>query len=201
MTQTALYLRISEAEFDVKALEKLLAHGSVKCLRLDLHTEQLETWQSVIATVRPICHAHDVAVLVTNHVALVMQHDLDGVHLTHAGVSVPKARESLGRDKIIGAYAATSRHTGMGLAESGADYVSFGPVWRDPALSDQEVAVVDTFAWWQEMIEIPVVAEGGMTPAIAKKLQGVVDFLVLDLSQCKAVEDIYSYIPNAPHTG
>ena len=41
------------------------------------------------------------------------------------------------------------------------------------------------FAWWQDMIELPVVAEGGMTPEHAARLSGVADFV----AACRSVWD------------
>ena len=66
----------------------------------------------------------------------------------------------------------------MTAAEIGADYVSFGPVGAS-GLGDGTVAPLDLFDWWSEMIEVPVVAEGGMTPDLAAALAPHVDFLAL----------------------
>jgi thiamine-phosphate pyrophosphorylase len=67
----------------------------------------------------------------------------------------------------------------MVAAEAGADYVSFGPLTAS-ALGDGEVADPDLFVWWSEMIQTPIVAEGGMTSEIARALAPTVDFLALD---------------------
>ena len=66
----------------------------------------------------------------------------------------------------------------MTAAEIGADYVSFGPVGAT-GLGDGSAAPLDLFAWWSEMIEVPVVAEGGLTPELAADLAPVADFLAL----------------------
>ena len=87
-------------------------------------------------------------------------------------------RTALGKDAIVGAYAAASRHEGMAAGEIGADYVSFGPVAAS-GLGDGKVAPFELFRWWSEMIELPVVAEGGLTPELAAELAGVADFLAL----------------------
>ena len=100
---------------------------------------------------------------------------LDGVHLEDGARSVRKARKALGPDAIIGAYCAASRHEGMNAGEAGCDYISFGPV-TETALVDGEVADTELFEWWSQMIELPVVAEGGLDPNIIALLAPVTDF-------------------------
>ena len=80
---------------------------------------------------------------------------------------VRAAREALGADAIVGAHARASRHDGMTAAEIGADYVSFGPLDRARASATAALAPLELFEWWSEMIETPVVAEGGLTPDLA----------------------------------
>jgi thiamine-phosphate pyrophosphorylase len=52
----------------------------------------------------------------------------------------------------------------MAAGENGADYIAFSPV-GDMGLGDDIRAERDLFAWWSEMIELPVVAEGGLDTA------------------------------------
>ena len=127
---------------------------------------------------REIAHARDVAVVIEDHVQLALRHGLDGVHLTDRARSVRYARKELGADAIVGAFCGASRHDGMNAAEAGADYVSFGPCGAS-VLGHGETAEPDLFQWWSEMIEIPVVAEGALTPALIGQLAPVSDFIAL----------------------
>jgi thiamine-phosphate pyrophosphorylase len=127
---------------------------------------------------RAICHARDVPLVVTEHFRLVPRLGLDGVHLPDGARQIRSVRKALGGEAIVGAFARTSRHEAMTAAEVGADYVSFGPV-SDDGLGDGRVADTELFAWWSEMIEVPVVAEGGLTPGRAGELARVADFLAL----------------------
>ena len=45
-----------------------------------------------------------------------------------------EACKALGADRIVGAFGGASKHTGMSLAEAGADYVSLGPIGEGLAL-------------------------------------------------------------------
>ena len=127
---------------------------------------------------REIAHARDVAVVIDDHVQLALRHGLDGVHLRDGARSVRYARKELGADAIVGAYCGASRHDGMNAAEAGADYVSFGPCGAS-ALGHRPVAELDLFQWWSEVIEVPVVAEGALTPALIGHLAPITDFIAL----------------------
>ena len=124
---------------------------------------------------RELVHARDVPLVIEDHYALVERLGLDGVHLTDGSRSVRKVRKALGDDAIVGAYCGASRHDGMNAGEMGADYVAFGPAGAT-ALGTGERAGRDLFAWWSEMIELPVVAEGALDPATVAELEAVTDF-------------------------
>jgi thiamine-phosphate pyrophosphorylase len=66
----------------------------------------------------------------------------------------------------------------MTAGEIGADYVAFGPV-SDSSLGDGTLAPLELFEWWSETIEVPLVAEGGLTPDLAEALAPYAEFLAL----------------------
>ncbi len=123
-------------------------------------------------------HARDVALVIDSHILMVERLGLDGVHLTDGARNLREARKALGADAIVGTFCGASRHDGMNAAEAGADYVSFGPV-VDTGLGDGTVADRDLFDWWSQMIEVPVVAEGGLRAADLAGLAPVTDFFGL----------------------
>ncbi len=182
-TSAQLYL-VTPRAFDpaafAAALEAALAAHPVACLRIDLGEAEEDTWRQAVNHLMPVAHAHEVALVVAEHHRLVGPLGLDGVHLRTSRTPIREVRKKLGRERIIGAFAGASRHRGMTLAEAGADYVSLGPVAESGALGDGKLAGDDLFQWWAEMIETPVVAEGGLGPADAARLAPYADFLVPD---------------------
>lgn len=179
-----LYL-VTPDRFDPEALAGLLAPmlagGAVACVRLDCGQAPEETWVRAANYLMPACHAADVPLVVTDHYRLVGALGLDGVHLSDARASLREVRKALGADRIVGAFGGAERHRGMSLAEAGADYVSLGPVRAEGALGDGAVADDDLFDWWAEMIETPVVAEGGVRPEDLERLGESADFFVPDV--------------------
>lgn len=147
----------------------------VACLRLSMATRDEVRLSRAADALREAAHARDVAIVIESHLALARDLGLDGVHLVDGARSVRKARSALGKDAIVGTYCHASRHDGMNAAEAGANYVAFGPVGAS-ALGDGTLAERDLFAWWSEMIELPVVAEGNLDTGLAASLAPVTDF-------------------------
>jgi thiamine-phosphate pyrophosphorylase len=156
-------------------LARVLDGAEIACLRLALATRDEDRLARAADACREIAHARDVPLVIETHVGLVARHGLDGVHLPDGARGVRAARRALGPDAIVGAFARASRHEGMNAAEAGADYVAFGPA-GDSLLGDGSRAPGDLFAWWSEMIETPVVAEGALTPAVVAELAPHTDF-------------------------
>lgn len=159
-------------------LARVLDSTPVSCLRLALVSRDEDTIGRTADACRMVAHDRDIAIVIENHLKLVERHGLDGVHLSDGARSVRAARKDLGADAIVGAYCAASRHEGMNAGEAGADYVCFGPL-GDSALGTGTRAERDLFAWWSDMIEVPVVAEGALTPALVRDLAPVTDFFAI----------------------
>lgn len=180
-TAPQLYL-ITPVGAEPSAIQPMLAEiierFEVACIRIPGAGDETKLGR-MADTVRELAHAHDIAVVIEDHVQLAQQHGLDGVHLLKSGGRhIRQARSVLGPDAIVGAYCNASRHEGMTAAEAGADYVSFGPV-RPTGLGSGELAEPELFAWWSEMIEVPVVAEGGLDAPIIGKLAPITDFFAI----------------------
>jgi thiamine-phosphate pyrophosphorylase len=156
-------------------LARVLDAVPVACVRLPLAgSDEMELTRMADAA-RLVAHARDVAVVIETHVGLVERLGLDGVHLLDGARSVRKARKDLGADAIVGAYCGVTRHEGISAGEAGADYAAFGPIGAT-GLGDGAVADWDLFQWWSEMIEVPVIAEGGLTVELIERFAPVTDF-------------------------
>ena len=156
-------------------LATVLDAHEIACIRLDMATRDQDTIARAADALREVAHARDVALVITEHVLLAERLGLDGVHLPDAARSVRDARKTLGTDAIVGSFCGSSSHDGMTAGEAGADYVSFGPVGAT-GLGDGDSAPLDLFQWWSEMIEVPVVAEGGLTPETVAQFAPHTDF-------------------------
>lgn len=179
--QPQIYL-LTPPDFELSSfpdrLAQVLDGHEIACLRLALASQDEDRLSRAADTVRDVAHARDVAVVIDTHFSLAERLGLDGVHLLDGARNVRAARKSLGRDAIVGAYSGTSKHDGMNAGEAGADYVAFGPVGAS-TLGDGNRAPQDLFAWWSEMIEVPVVAEGHIDSDSVEALAPITDFIAV----------------------
>lgn len=111
-----------------------------------------------------ICRARDVAFIVNDSIALAKRIGADGVHLGQQDGSVREARDALGRDAQIGVTCHASRHLAMEAGEAGADYVAFGAFFPSETKASEHRPELELLTWWQNLMEIPCVAIGGITP-------------------------------------
>ena len=176
-----IYL-VTPASFDPEAFAPRLARVvdgiDVACLRLAMAGGDEDAIARAADVLRELAHARDIPLVIERHAILAERLGLDGVHLPDGARDLRKLRKTLGNDAIIGAGCGASRHDGMNAAEAGADYVSFGPC-GESALGHGGIAELDLFQWWSEMIEVPVVAEGALTPGLIGHLAPVADFIAL----------------------
>jgi thiamine-phosphate pyrophosphorylase len=77
----------------------------------------------------------------------------------------------------------------LNAGEAGADYISFGPI-AGSALGDGDQVNPELLEWWSEMIEIPVVVEGGITEELIRSLSDKVDFFAIGPEIWEAEEPV-----------
>ena len=136
-----------------------------------------------------ICSAHEVAFIVNDSISLAKRLKADGVHLGQKDGDPREARQELGRDAQIGVTCHASRHLALEAGEAGADYVAFGAFFPSETKQTEHRADIGLLEWWHEMVEIPSVAIGGITPEnCAPLVKAGADFLAVSGAVWKADE-------------
>ncbi len=181
-----------EPEAFLPLLRPVLDAAPVACVRLAMAGAGEDRIARAGDALREVLHARDIALVIEAHVMLAERLGLDGVHLPRGTGGIRKLRAERGGDFIIGADCGASRHEGMNAAEAGADYVAFSPAGETP-LGAGARAGRDLFEWWSEMIEVPVVAEGAMTPSVVADLAPVVDFVAFGAEIWEAPDPLAAF--------
>lgn len=159
-------------------LSGVLEATPVACLRLSMASTDEDRLMRAGDALREVAHRFDVPLVIDRHWQIAERLGLDGVHLPDGARQVRAARKALGDDAIVGSHCGTSRHDGMNAGEAGADYVAFGPC-APSALGDGSHAADDLFAWWSEVIEVPVIAEGALNAETVARLAPITDFFAI----------------------
>lgn len=106
---------------------------------------------SLAREITPQAQAKGVAVLIDGEPRDAPRSGADGVQVEATAEAVTDARRSVGKDRIVGVHAGSSRHAAMEAAEAGADYVALSQ--NGPAIGGEPIV-----KWWAEFFEIPCVA-------------------------------------------
>lgn len=144
-------------------LDKALGAGEVAAVQIRLKPASDEQVRAAVARLKPVCHAHGVPVLLNDRPDLARATGCDGVHVGQEDASVADARRMLGDSAMIGATCHDSRHLAMEAAEAGADYVAFGAFYPTDTKQTEYKPEPDVLTIWQETMETPCVAIGGIT--------------------------------------
>ena len=146
-----------------RTLAAALDAGDVAALQLRLKDAPDAVIAAAVDVIFPIARSRDVALILNDDPALAARLGCDGVHVGQTDTPYAEARRLIGRDRMVGVTCHDSRDMAMEAAEAGADYVAFGAFFETetkqaPTRADPEILEI-----WQETMEVPCVAIGGIT--------------------------------------
>ena len=179
-----LYLITPPALPDLDAftatLDQALSGGDVAALQVRLKGVVDGVIAQAVRAVQPLCAAHGVALILNDRPDLAAKLDCDGVHIGQEDGTVADARRLLGRERMVGVTCHDSRDLAYDAAEAGADYVAFGAFFPTATKEAATRAEPDLLSIWQETMQIPCVAIGGITVDTARALATAgADFLAV----------------------
>jgi thiamine-phosphate pyrophosphorylase len=159
--------RLAPATF-ASDLQAALSAGPVSAFQLRLKGEGDATLPDadILRTAEalmPLVQAAGCAFILNDRPDLAARLGADGVHIGQEDASYEAARRWMGDGAIVGVTCHNSRHLGMEAAEAGADYVAFGAFFETATKAPKTKAPLDLLTWWQDLMETPCVAIGGIT--------------------------------------
>ncbi|WP_340694223.1 thiamine phosphate synthase [Hyphomonas sp.] len=169
--RTRLYLitppRVDDVPEFAAVLEGALEAGDVACLQIRLKGDDgkidVAATRAVAEAVTAMAQAYGAAIIINDSPELAVELGADGVHIGPEDMTIKQAREIVGTDIILGATAKNSRHAAMAAGEQGADYVAFGAFYPTTTKAGTVPAELELLEFWQETMELPCVAIGGIT--------------------------------------
>ena len=161
-------------------LAQTLDAGDVAALQIRLKDVPDDIIAAATDVISPIAKARGVAVIMNDRPDLAVRFDCDGVHIGQSDGSLAEARRTVGRERMVGVTCHDSRHLAMEAAEGGADYVAFGAFYPTSTKDAPTRAEPEILTIWQETMETPCVAIGGITAENAAPLAAAgADFLAV----------------------
>lgn len=160
-------------------LAAALDAGEVAAVQLRLKGWAEDDLRRAIDILRPVAQQRGVAFLLNDRPDLAAQFGCDGAHVGQEDMKVAEARRVL-KDLTLGVTCHASRDLAMSAGEAGADYVAFGAFFPSQTKAPPAMAGVDLLRWWSELMELPCVAIGGITPENCRPLVAAgADFLAV----------------------
>lgn len=161
-----LYLITEGGKGVVEAVRRLIADLPPERIAVQLRDKECTTAELLrtAAALRVVTRDRGVRLLVNDRADVALAVEADGVHLPERGLPVAAARQILDEGALVG----VSRHDAGGLARAADDGASFavvGPWAAVPGKGDGIGAAV--FEEITRAANIPVLALGGVTPALA----------------------------------
>ena len=163
----------------IPRLAEALDAGDVGAVQLRLKHVSDDEILHAVELLRPVAQARDVAFLLNDRPDLAMRSGCDGAHVGADDMDVTRARKLLGEGQL-GVSCYDSRDAAMVAGELGADYVAYGAFFPSATKRTDTRADPELLRWWSEMMELPVVAIGGITPENCRPLvEAGADFLAV----------------------
>jgi thiamine-phosphate pyrophosphorylase len=162
------------------AFKAALDGGDVAAAQLRLKDADDDAIKRAAETLLPIARERGVTFILNDRPDLAAATGCDGVHIGQEDASYDDARRAVGADGVVGVTCHNSRHLAIEAAEKGADYVAFGAFFPTGTKEPKTRADVDLIAWCAEVLLVPCVAIGGITPAnCAALVRAGADFLAV----------------------
>ena len=192
--------QIKDVDLFCLNLEAALSAAPVSCLQIRLKKENNECEDDVIILslfnkIKPICDKYETLIIINDNPYVAKKAKADGVHLGQEDTDYFHARELLGHEAIIGITCHNSKELAFKAASSGADYVAFGAFYSSETKYIKHKANMEILEWWQEAMEIPCVAIGGIDISnVENVIKAGADFIALSNAIWSNSEDIASVV-------
>jgi thiamine-phosphate pyrophosphorylase len=173
----------------LSAVKKALA-GGVRAVQLrekDLDTRDL---LKLAYKMKELTHYYEAKLFINDRFDIALAVSADGVHLTRNSIPVEAVRKTVGIKLLIGVSTHSLKEAGE-AERGGADFVTFGPVYRTPSKVKYGAPVgLDELSRVCSKIKVPVFALGGVKMNRVNKVRESGAYGVSMISEILKAENI-----------
>lgn len=176
-----IYL-ISPPKIDLKEFPKLLQNilktNLVPVFQLRLKDYKNSDVKKIAIEIKKICQDYNCLFVLNDFWQIALEIGGPAVHVGEGDGLISQIRKNSPKNFVIGASCYNSRHLAIEAAEQGADYLAFGAFFPTATKIAKAKADLEILTWGNEILNLPIVAIGGINDQNAKSLLKA-DFLAV----------------------
>lgn len=117
-----------------------------------------------------LCRSQNVPLIINDDVELAKKISADGVHLGKQDGDIQQAKQRLGANAIIGVSCYNDVNLAISAQQQGVSYVAFGRFFPSNSKPLAAPAQIETLQQAKKLLQIPIVAIGGILPENGRQL-------------------------------
>ncbi|MGE4213402.1 MAG: thiamine phosphate synthase [Anaerotignaceae bacterium] len=121
--------------------------------------------------IKSVTDKYKIPFVINDNIEVANAVNADGVHIGQSDMEAKKARDILGKDKIIG-ISAGNLDEALAAEKNGADYIGVGAMFHTDTKQDATSVTFEEIKEITQRVHIPVVAIGGINKSNVLKLTG-----------------------------
>ena len=146
--------------------------GGVTIIQLREKNRTTREYVDLANAVHEITKEFGVPLIIDDRIDVMLAADCEGVHVGAEDMPVAKARELIGKDKILGATAKTVE-AAVSACNDGADYLGVGAIYPTTTKVKTVLTSTETHKAITKAVPIPVNAIGGLNSGNIRILKGI----------------------------
>ena len=143
-------------------LKKLFKTEKVQYFQLRLKNTKKNKVIKIAKKIKKITHCYNVKLIINDNPYIAKLVNAEGCHLGQNDMSLIKAREILGKNKIIGSTCHNSKKLAKKAIHQGADYIAFGSFYKSKTKKTAYKASLSLLKNMRKNKKITKVAIGGI---------------------------------------
>ena len=171
-----------------EAVEQAVKGGCTVVQLREKDCSSLEFYETALR-VKKITDEYKIPLIINDRVDIALAVNADGGHVGQDDLPAASVRRILGGDKVIGVSAGSVREA-VKAREDGADYLGVGAMHATSTKTDADVTTVEELKKIREMVDLPIVAIGGMNKQTLPELKGTGIDGIAVVSAVIAADDI-----------
>lgn len=136
--------------------------GGVTCVQLREKDMDKHDFLNEAKEMKSLCSQYKVPFIVNDSVEIAVKSGADGVHIGQSDQNAKAVREEIGNSMILGVSVQTVEQAKLAV-EDGADYLGVGAVFSTSTKRDADTVTLETLQAISAVVDIPVVAIGGIS--------------------------------------